>query len=171
MKINYCVLTTWKQQCSGQCSRTQFSTGVLKTCWKVSGFASPPSLKWEYNGVCSNFFIPQNNMFLANVHGQAQSNLFQRLYGLYEKGILLLQSPSIRFSIIDVVCNPSVYWFLKPILMWHYFVKCAWMMHQSQQIHTHLWINYTHNRTADRFAPDTVPSHYVTEMYYHLPQG
>nr|XP_034322924.1 uncharacterized protein LOC117688743 [Crassostrea gigas] len=66
-------------------------------------------LKWVYEGICPNFFIPENNMFLSKIHGQAQTSLFRRLYGLYEKGIaLLLHSPSIRSSIIDVLCNPKL---------------------------------------------------------------
>ncbi|XP_078319777.1 uncharacterized protein LOC144621072 [Crassostrea virginica] len=64
-------------------------------------------LKWVYEGVCPNFFIPDNNMFLNKVHGNAQRNLFTRLYGLYEKGIsFLLQSPSISLLFMDVICNP-----------------------------------------------------------------
>nr|XP_034325940.1 uncharacterized protein LOC117689299 [Crassostrea gigas] len=66
-------------------------------------------IKWVYEGICPNFFIPENNMFLGKIHGQAQASLFRRLYGLYEKGIaLLLHSPSIRSSIIDVLCNPRL---------------------------------------------------------------
>eukprot|EP00105_Crassostrea_gigas_P003149 XP_011415903.1 PREDICTED: uncharacterized protein LOC105319876 [Crassostrea gigas] len=66
-------------------------------------------LKWVYEGISPNFFIPENNMFLSKIHGQAQTSLFRRLYGLYEKGIaLLLHSPSIRSSIIDVLCNPRL---------------------------------------------------------------
>nr|XP_022344447.1 uncharacterized protein LOC111137310 [Crassostrea virginica] len=66
-------------------------------------------LKWVYEGVCPNFFIPENNMFLNKVHGVAQRNLFTRLYGLYEKGIaFLLQSPSISSYIMDVLCNPRL---------------------------------------------------------------
>ncbi|XP_065943972.1 cyclic GMP-AMP synthase-like receptor 2 isoform X2 [Magallana gigas] len=66
-------------------------------------------LKWVYKGISPNFFIPENNMFLSKIHGQAQTSLFRRLHGLYEKGIaLLLHSPSIRSSIIDVLCNPRL---------------------------------------------------------------
>ncbi|XP_011448995.3 uncharacterized protein [Magallana gigas] len=66
-------------------------------------------LKWVYEGISPNFFIPENNMFLSKIHGQAQTSLFRRLYGLYEKGIaLLLHSLSIRSSIIDVLCNPRL---------------------------------------------------------------
>ncbi|XP_052699194.1 uncharacterized protein LOC128176720 [Crassostrea angulata] len=66
-------------------------------------------LKWVYEGICPNFFIPKNNMFLGKIYGHAQTSLFRRLYGLYEKGIaLLLHSPSIRSSIIDVLCNPRL---------------------------------------------------------------
>ncbi|XP_065928220.1 uncharacterized protein [Magallana gigas] len=66
-------------------------------------------LKWVYEGVCPNFFIPENNMFLSNIYGEAQKNLFKRLYKLYEKGIaLLFHSPSIRSYIINVLCNPRL---------------------------------------------------------------
>ncbi|XP_062607745.1 uncharacterized protein LOC134269559 [Saccostrea cucullata] len=66
-------------------------------------------LKWVYEGVCPNFFIPQNNMFLSKVHGEAQLQLFIRLYGLYEKGLaFLLNSPSIRSCIINVLHNPHL---------------------------------------------------------------
>nr|XP_022329799.1 uncharacterized protein LOC111128479 [Crassostrea virginica] len=66
-------------------------------------------LKWVYEGVCPNFFIPQNNLFLSKVHGPAQRSLFQQLHGLYEKGLVcLLQSPSIRSYITDVLYNPRL---------------------------------------------------------------
>nr|XP_022317032.1 uncharacterized protein LOC111120514 [Crassostrea virginica] len=66
-------------------------------------------LKWVYEGVCPNFFIPQNNLFLSKVHGSAQRSLFQQLHGLYEKGLVcLLQSPSIRSCITDVLYNPRL---------------------------------------------------------------
>ncbi|XP_062601822.1 uncharacterized protein LOC134263484 [Saccostrea cucullata] len=66
-------------------------------------------LKWVYEGVCPNFFIPQNNMFLNKVHGEAQHQLSIRLYGLYEKGLtFLLHSPSIRSYIINVLHNPHL---------------------------------------------------------------
>nr|XP_022339737.1 uncharacterized protein LOC111134717 [Crassostrea virginica] len=66
-------------------------------------------LKWVYEGVCPNFFIPENNMFLNKVYGVAQRNLLTQLYGLYEKGIaFLLQSPSISSYIMDVLCNPRL---------------------------------------------------------------
>ncbi|XP_061192575.1 uncharacterized protein LOC133200794 [Saccostrea echinata] len=64
-------------------------------------------LKWVYEGICPNFFIPENNMFLSNIHGEAQKNLFIRLHELYEKGIVsLLHCPSIRSSITSVLINP-----------------------------------------------------------------
>ncbi|XP_062574835.1 uncharacterized protein LOC134236674 [Saccostrea cucullata] len=64
-------------------------------------------LKWVYEGVCPNFFIPGNNMFLSKIHGIKQQQLFVRLSELYEKGLaFLLGSPSIRSCIIDVLYNP-----------------------------------------------------------------
>ncbi|XP_022315409.1 uncharacterized protein LOC111119495 [Crassostrea virginica] len=66
-------------------------------------------LKWVYKGVCPNFFIPQNNLFLTKIHGSAQRNLFLQLHGLYEKGLAcLLQSPSVRSFITDVLNNPRL---------------------------------------------------------------
>ncbi|XP_078321827.1 uncharacterized protein LOC111111556 [Crassostrea virginica] len=66
-------------------------------------------LKWVYEGVCPNFFIPENNMFLNKVHGEAQRNLFTQLFGLYEKGIaFLLHIPSVSSYIMAVLCNPRL---------------------------------------------------------------
>ncbi|XP_062604088.1 uncharacterized protein LOC134265880 [Saccostrea cucullata] len=66
-------------------------------------------LKWVYEGVCPNFFIPENNMFLTNIFGESQRKLFLELYGLYEKGMaLLLHSHSIRSTIIIGLCLPGV---------------------------------------------------------------
>lgn len=64
-------------------------------------------LKWVYEGVCPNFFIPQNNLFLSKIYGSAQNSLFLKLHELYNKGIAcLLQCSFIRSCIIDVLYNP-----------------------------------------------------------------
>ena len=66
-------------------------------------------LKWVYEGVCPNFFIPENNMFLNKVYGAAQRNLFAKLYRLYEKGEkFALQIPSISTNIHlnMIICDP-----------------------------------------------------------------
>ncbi|XP_034306414.2 uncharacterized protein [Magallana gigas] len=66
-------------------------------------------LKWVYQGVCPNFFIPQNNLFNRRVHGSVQNRLFLELHELYNKGLVcLLQSSSIRSYIIDVMYNPRL---------------------------------------------------------------
>ncbi|XP_065924587.1 uncharacterized protein [Magallana gigas] len=66
-------------------------------------------LKWVYEGICPNFFIPQNNLFLTKVHGSAQNRLFLQLHELYKKGLAcLLQSSSIRSYIIEVLYNPRL---------------------------------------------------------------
>nr|XP_011418268.2 uncharacterized protein LOC105321609 [Crassostrea gigas] len=66
-------------------------------------------LKWVYEGICPNFFIPQNNLFLTKVHGSAQSRLFLQLHELYKKGLAcLLQISSIRSYITDVLYNPRL---------------------------------------------------------------
>lgn len=57
-------------------------------------------IKWVYEGVCPNFFIPENNLFLVKIHGFAQNKLFCELYAMYEKGLsCLFECPSIRFRI------------------------------------------------------------------------
>ncbi|XP_065936912.1 uncharacterized protein [Magallana gigas] len=66
-------------------------------------------LKWVHEGVCPNFFIPQNNLFLAKVRGPTQNRLFLQLHELYKKGIVcLLQSSSIRSYVIGVLYNPRL---------------------------------------------------------------
>nr|XP_022304434.1 uncharacterized protein LOC111111637 [Crassostrea virginica] len=66
-------------------------------------------IKWVYEGICPNFFIPQNNLFLSKVHGSAQRSLFLQLHGLYEKGLVcLLQSSSIKSYILYVLYNPRL---------------------------------------------------------------
>ncbi|XP_062583483.1 uncharacterized protein LOC134245222 [Saccostrea cucullata] len=76
--------------------------GCFWVCFKLI-------LKWVYEGVCPNFFIPDNNMFLSKIHGDKQHQLYIRLYGLYEKGLaFLLHSPSIRSYFINVLHNPRL---------------------------------------------------------------
>ncbi|XP_078321060.1 uncharacterized protein LOC111100341 [Crassostrea virginica] len=66
-------------------------------------------LKWVHEGICPNFFIPENNLFLSKVNGSAQRTLFLELHGLYEKGLVcLLQSPSIKSYITNVLYNPRL---------------------------------------------------------------
>nr|XP_022307979.1 uncharacterized protein LOC111113981 [Crassostrea virginica] len=66
-------------------------------------------LKWVHEGICPNFFISENNLFLSKVHSSAQKKLFLELHGLYEEGIAcLLQSPSIKSYITNVLYNPRL---------------------------------------------------------------
>eukprot|EP00105_Crassostrea_gigas_P037692 XP_019921840.1 PREDICTED: uncharacterized protein LOC105326143 isoform X1 [Crassostrea gigas] len=75
-------------------------------------------LKWVYEGICPNFFIPQNNLFLTKVHGSAQNRLFVQLHELYKKGLAcLLQSSSIMSNIIDVLYNPRAFVFTNESFM------------------------------------------------------
>ena len=64
-------------------------------------------LKWVYEGVCPNFFIPQNNMFLSKIYGYAQRNLFLQLYNLYEEGLACVLQ-SILPYIADFLCNTEL---------------------------------------------------------------
>ncbi|XP_062569141.1 uncharacterized protein LOC134231223 [Saccostrea cucullata] len=67
-------------------------------------------LSWVYEGVCPNFFIPENNMFLSSIHGDKQNQLFIRLHALYEKGLIsLLNSPSIWPYVLKVIYNPGLF--------------------------------------------------------------
>ncbi|XP_056014609.1 uncharacterized protein LOC125673327 [Ostrea edulis] len=66
-------------------------------------------LKWVYEGVCPNFFIPENNMFLSKIHDEAQNRLFVRLFDFYEKGLAsLLHSPSLGSYIVNFLYNPRL---------------------------------------------------------------
>ncbi|XP_062611212.1 uncharacterized protein LOC134273061 [Saccostrea cucullata] len=66
-------------------------------------------LKWVYEGVCPNFFIPQNNMFLNKIRGDKQTQLFIRLHALYEKGLIsLLHSSFIWSYVLKVLYNPRL---------------------------------------------------------------
>ena len=67
-------------------------------------------LKWVYEGVCPNFFIPEDNIFLSKVYGGAHHHLFNRLHGFYEKGLIkcLLQISSISQYVRNVQCNPRL---------------------------------------------------------------
>ncbi|XP_078322235.1 uncharacterized protein LOC144621996 [Crassostrea virginica] len=66
-------------------------------------------LKWVYEGICPNFFIPENNLFLSKVHGSVQRKLFLELHGLYDKGLIcLLQIPSIKDYVTNVLLNPRL---------------------------------------------------------------
>ena len=59
------------------------------TCFKLL-------ISWVYKGECPNFFIPQNNMFMVKVVGHKQAALLEKLYALYNEGIIcLLSSPTI----------------------------------------------------------------------------
>lgn len=71
-------------------------------------------IKWVYEGVCPNFFIPENNLFLVKIHGSAQNKLFCELYAMYKKGLsCLFECPSIRDHIYKSltsraqITNPS----------------------------------------------------------------
>ncbi|XP_062583110.1 uncharacterized protein LOC134244893 [Saccostrea cucullata] len=56
-------------------------------------------LKWVYEGVCPNFFIPENNMFLNYVHQNKQQKTFDILNTVYEMGIA---------SFLHIFSNESV---------------------------------------------------------------
>lgn len=63
-------------------------------------------LKWVYEGICPNFFIPENNMFLTNIYGSNQRRLFDKLHQIYEKGLLcLFESCSIKTYLMSPLTN------------------------------------------------------------------
>ncbi|XP_062590354.1 uncharacterized protein LOC134251955 [Saccostrea cucullata] len=69
-------------------------------------------LKWVYEGVCPNFFIPSNNMFLSNIHGEAQNSLFIKLHTLYKMGIQSMMETLTILSCngcIDFMRDPDIY--------------------------------------------------------------
>ncbi|XP_062615579.1 uncharacterized protein LOC134277280 [Saccostrea cucullata] len=47
-------------------------------------------LKWVSKRICPNFFIPENNLFLSNIHEEAQRNLLDRLNSIRNRGLVSL---------------------------------------------------------------------------------
>nr|XP_034311572.1 uncharacterized protein LOC117684278 [Crassostrea gigas] len=75
-------------------------------------------LKWVYDGIFPNFFIPQNNLFLAKIHDLAQNRLFLKLYELYENGFAcLLQSPCVQLVLTGILYNPRLSFYTYKIIM------------------------------------------------------
>ncbi|XP_062591080.1 uncharacterized protein LOC134252598, partial [Saccostrea cucullata] len=64
-------------------------------------------LKCVYEGVCPNFFIPKNNIFLGKIQGKAQNDLFITLYALYERGYSSLPYSSTISNMIHQPNNPG----------------------------------------------------------------
>ncbi|XP_062582900.1 uncharacterized protein LOC134244665 [Saccostrea cucullata] len=96
-------------------------------------------LKWVYEGVCPNFFIPENNMFHTNIHGGSQDALFIRLYTLYERGLsCLFQSPSIRYYIMNELCNPRLPFCINESTLMH---DPVFAMELFQEIHENATLN------------------------------
>ncbi|XP_061165698.1 uncharacterized protein LOC133174614 [Saccostrea echinata] len=61
-----------------------------------------------YRGVLPNFFIPQNNMFINKVVGDARESLLQQLYQYHRMGVsCLLLSPTLRLILEPALCRPS----------------------------------------------------------------
>ncbi|XP_062569877.1 uncharacterized protein LOC134231941 [Saccostrea cucullata] len=66
-------------------------------------------LKWVYNGVCPNFFIPENNMFLNKINGRVQEMLFRRLSELYDRRRqAIVQIPLISWYFTHVIRNNPI---------------------------------------------------------------
>lgn len=76
--IKTAIFWTLLQGSSLECCQRKF----LKCFWVCFKLVT----KWVYEGVCPNFFIPENNMFLTKCHGSAQRKLFCRLNAIYDVG-------------------------------------------------------------------------------------
>lgn len=76
--IKTAIFWTLQQGSLFECCKRNF----LKCFWICFKLV----IKWVYEGVCPNFFIPENNMFLTKCHGSAQRKLFCRLNAIYERG-------------------------------------------------------------------------------------
>lgn len=76
--IKTAIFWTLQQGSSLDCCQRNF----LRCFWVCFKLVT----KWVYEGVCPNFFIPENNMFLTKFHGSAQRKLFCRLNAIYETG-------------------------------------------------------------------------------------
>ncbi|XP_061179641.1 uncharacterized protein LOC133188284 [Saccostrea echinata] len=65
-------------------------------------------IHFVYRGEFSNFFIPENNMFLNKVVGDTRESLLQQLYQYYRMGVsCLLLSPTLRSILEPALCNLS----------------------------------------------------------------
>ncbi|XP_048744867.2 uncharacterized protein LOC125657948 [Ostrea edulis] len=70
---------------------------LLNCFWKCFKYL----IHCVYRGVFPNFFIPQNNMFINKIVGNARTSLFEQLYQYYQMGVsCLLLSPTLR-SILE----------------------------------------------------------------------
>lgn len=76
--IKTAIFWTLLQGSSLECCQRKF----LKCFWVCFKLVT----KWVYEGVCPNFFIPENNMLLTKCHGSAQRKLFCRLNAIYDVG-------------------------------------------------------------------------------------
>lgn len=76
--IKTAIFWTLQQGSLLECCQRNF----LKCFWVCFKLVT----KCVYEGVCPNFFIPENNMFLTKCHGSAQRKLFCRLNAIYEVG-------------------------------------------------------------------------------------
>lgn len=65
-------------------------------------------IHWVNTGYCPNFFVPQNNMFRFRVTGHTQHVLFEKLNGLYCRGMRCIQlSPTLRHFFIYNFTNQT----------------------------------------------------------------
>ncbi|XP_062611987.1 uncharacterized protein LOC134273792 [Saccostrea cucullata] len=61
-----------------------------------------------YRGDFPNFFVPQNNMIINRIVGDALKFLLQQLYQYYRMGVsCLLLSPTLRTILEPALCSPS----------------------------------------------------------------
>nr|XP_034314336.1 uncharacterized protein LOC117684805 [Crassostrea gigas] len=126
-------------------------------------------LKWVYKGICPNFFIPQNNMFLTKIHGSAQNRLFLQLHELYKKGLAcLLQSSSIRSYIIDVLYNPRAFVCTDESFMmseFDYDAELFYEINHNATVYLHRCVKYLY--TVEQLV-DSPLTHYQVVMLQTL---
>ncbi|XP_062573724.1 uncharacterized protein LOC134235604 [Saccostrea cucullata] len=76
---------------------------LLDCFWKCFKYL----IQCVYRGVFPNFFIPQNNMFINKVIGEAREYLLEHLFQYYRMGVsCLLLSPTLRSILEPALSNP-----------------------------------------------------------------
>ena len=96
---------------------------------------------------------------------------------MYEKGIsFLLESPSISFYLMDVICNPRLFICTddRSMISDAMIDACLLVEMSCNDLllieNLHKGMKYLHTvETADKFFSNTVPNHHVAETYSHNP--
>ncbi|XP_062614135.1 uncharacterized protein LOC134275866, partial [Saccostrea cucullata] len=122
--------------------------------------------KWVYEGVCPNFFIPENNMFLSKIHGDSQTVLFLRLYTLYERGVVscLLHCSLIRAYVLNVLYNPRLTVSIDEHMM---IPEFTFDQSISREIYINICLKSPNLHTVEKLIKLPLTQYYVATLQFH----